>query len=98
MKGDFEDEVNPTIPKKGRVTVRGRIKSVKHGVNIKMQIRTLNTITYDNVARNAILGILSCCVREGMDPFNVQSVLDEAAEAYSDKSTEEWDFGLELER
>ena len=98
MKGDFEDEVNSTVPKKGHVAVRGRIKSVKHGVNIEMQIRTLGTITHGNVARNAILGILACCVREGMDPSNVQPVLDEAAEAYSDKSTETWDFGLELER
>ena len=98
MKGDFKDKVNPTIPEKGHVTVRGRIRSVKHGVNIEMQIRTLGTITYDNVARNAILGILACCVREGMDPSNVQSLLDEAAEAYSNKSTEIWDFDPEIEK
>ena len=98
MKGDFKDRVNPTIPEKGHVTVRGRIRSVKHGVNIEMQIRTLDTITYGNVAKNAILGILACCVREGMDPSDVQSVLDEAAEAYFNELTETWGFDSEPER
>ena len=98
MKGDFKDRVNPTIPEKGHVAVRGRIRSVKHGVNIEMQIRTLDTITYGNVAKNAILGILACCVREGMDPSDVQSVLDEAAEAYFNELTETWGFDSEPER
>ena len=98
MKGDFQDKVNPTIPKKGHVTVRGRIRSVNHGVNIEMQLRTLGTITYSKVAKHAILGILACCVREGMDSSNVQLVLDEANEAYHNELTEIWDFGPELEK
>ncbi len=93
MKEDFDDEVRHTVPPKGKVDARTRIRSVPHGVNIEIQIRTLGGVTYYSVARDAICGILAATVREGLDVSDVKEVLDEAAKQFFDRSTETWQFG-----
>ena len=92
MKGDFKDATMPAIPPKGKVNTRIAIKTVPHGVNIHLQVRTLGEVTYTGVACAAIRGILAGCVREGLKTSHVKRVLDEAEKTYTGETVKLWDF------
>ncbi|KKL59651.1 hypothetical protein LCGC14_2213210 [marine sediment metagenome] len=92
MKDDFKDDIEPSIPKKGHGNARVSITSVPHGVNIKLQIRRLDGITYYNVARDAILGVLAGCVTEGLDVAEIKGLLKEVEDKYFDEETKIWKF------